>query len=123
MGHPPPEGEGWLKWRRCACWHAAGLRRAPHVACDADHQAELGDLLRDRHGVAADAAGEAALRAQGKLLERGVAAGLVDAPLERVGTLELAALGGDEPQHRDLALGVKAQRRKAGAAGLIVFRS
>src|SRR5262249_10743772 len=116
---PLPTGERWSKRLRTVLTQS---RRAPHVARDADDETELGDLLGDRHGLATDAAGEAALRAQGELLERGVAAGLVDAALERVGTLELAALGGDEPEHRDLALGQKAQRRKAAGARRIVFQ-
>src|SRR5215470_8018037 len=38
------------------------LSRAPHLARGLDHEAQLGDLACDVHGIAADAAGEAALR-------------------------------------------------------------
>ncbi len=49
-------------------------------------------------------AAEAALRAEGKLLERQVAARLVDPPIQEVGWLEVRPLGGDEPEHRHRSL-------------------
>src|ERR1700745_21749 len=41
-------------------------RRAPHLARGLDHEAELGEFALLVHGVAADAAGKSALRAQGE---------------------------------------------------------
>src|SRR5215468_10531175 len=105
----PLRGEGWSKWHRLTSFGCCRSRFAPHVARDADDEAQLGDLLFHTHGLAADAAGEAALRAQGKLLERRVAAGLVDAAFEVVGALERTALGGDEAEYGHFALGQEAQ--------------
>src|SRR5258708_13697488 len=68
-------------------------RRAPHLARGLDHEAELGEFSLLVHGVAADAAGKSALRAQGELLQRGVLAHLVDAMLELILRFELVALG------------------------------
>src|SRR5262249_38559841 len=77
-------------------------RRAPCLGRGVDPEMGLGDPVPDVHGVAADAAGEAALRAQAQLLDGRVAARLLDAPLERVLGLALRALGGDEAEHRHL---------------------
>src|SRR5215211_1915788 len=78
---------------------------APNVARGVGHEAKLGDLVLDRHGMAADPARKPALRAQRKLLDGGVAARLVDASLQLVLCFQLPALGRDEPQHRGLAAG------------------
>src|SRR5262249_60263578 len=65
-------------------------RRAPPLARGLDHEAQLGELALLVHGVAADAAGESALRAQCELLQRGMLAPLVDATLELVLRFEFA---------------------------------
>src|SRR5258707_14535601 len=97
------------------------LRVSPHLARGLDHQTELGDFARDIHGVAADAAGETALRAQCELLQRRMLRRLVDAALELVLGFELAALGGDQAEHGDLALGKEAQWFETAGAGAVVF--
>src|SRR4051794_28761105 len=99
----------------------ARLRVSPYLARGLDHQAELGDFARDIHGVAADTAGETALRTQCELLQRRMLRRFVDAALELVLGLELAALGGDQAEHRDLALGQKTQRLETAGARAVVF--
>src|SRR6476620_1297369 len=71
--------------------HNARLRVSPHLARGLDHQAELGDFARDIHGVAADAAGETALRTQRELLQRRMLRRFVDPALELVLGFEFAA--------------------------------
>src|SRR5215471_11324622 len=97
------------------------LRGPPHLARGLDDEAQLGDLARNVHGIAADAAGEAALRAQRQLLERRVLRRLVDASLELVFGLELAALGSDQSEHCHFALRKKTQRLEAAGAGAVIF--
>src|SRR3954468_19876982 len=99
----------------------ARLRVSPYLARGLDHQAELGDFPRDIHGVAADAAGETALRAQCELLQRRMLRCFVDPALELVLGFELAALGGDQAEDRDLALGEKTQRLETAGARAVVF--
>src|SRR4029079_8749749 len=94
---------------------------SPYLARGLDHQAELGDLARDIHGVAADAAGETALRTQRELLQRSMLRSFVDPALELVLGFELAALGGDQAEHRDRALGEKTQRLESAGARAVVF--
>src|SRR6516225_8731227 len=96
-------------------------RRAPHLARGLDHEAELGEFALLVHGVAADAAGESALRAQGELLQRGVLACLVDATLELVLRFELGALGRDQTEDGRLAPGQKTQRFKAAGARAVIL--
>src|SRR3954468_23675561 len=98
----------------------ARLRVSPYLARGLDHQAELGDFARDIHGVAADATGKTALRAQCELLQRRMLRCFVDPALELVLGFELAALGGDQAEHRDLALGEKAQRLEPAGARAVV---
>src|SRR6266700_1751544 len=95
--------------------------RAPHLARGLDHEAELGDLALLVHGVAANAAGKSALRAQCKLLQRGVLARRIDATLELVLRFELAALGRDQTEDGHLAPGQKTQRFKAACARAVIF--
>src|SRR6478672_11519417 len=99
----------------------ARLRASPYLVRGLDHQAELGDFPRDIHGVAADAAGETALRTQRELLQRRMLRRFVDPALELVLGFELAALGGDQAEDRDLALGEKAQRLEPAGARAVVF--
>src|SRR5262249_21368215 len=96
-------------------------RRAPHLARGLDHEAELGELALLVHGVAADAAGKSALRAQDKLLQRSVLARLVDATLELVLRFELGALGRDQTEDGRLAPGQKTQRFEAAGARAVIF--
>ena len=101
---------------------ACPLRLAPHLARCLGHEFQLRDLVADRHGVAADAGGEAALRRQSKLVERRVARRLFDAPFQLVLGFHLRTFGRDETKHGGLAFGQEAQRRKAAGARRIVFQ-
>src|SRR5215470_3433252 len=96
-------------------------RRAPHLARGLDHEAELGDLALLVHGVAANAAGKSALRAQCELLQRGVLARRINATLELVLRFELTALGCDQTEDGHLALGQKTQRFEAAGARAVIF--
>src|SRR5882672_11059209 len=60
----------------------------PHLAGHLGDEAELGDLVVERHVVALDRAGEAALRGEGELVEGDVSRRLVDAALQLVLVLE-----------------------------------
>src|SRR5215472_3629458 len=97
-------------------------RRAPHLARGLDHEAELGELAFLVHGVAADAAGKSALRAQCELLQRGVLARLVDATLELVLRFEPGALGRDQTEDGYLVPGQKTQRFKAAGARAVILK-
>src|SRR5262249_4021549 len=93
-------------------------RRAPHLARGLDHGAQLVEFALLVHGVAADAAGKSELRAQCKLLQRGVLARLVDATLELVLRFELAALGRNQTETATLPLGRKRSGSKPPARAL-----
>src|SRR5207248_10794211 len=82
---------------------------------------ELAPLIVLAQEIANDVGGEAALRANGELVERDELRRLVDAPLERIDALELRYFRADEPEHHHLALGYKPQRRKTARARTVVF--
>src|SRR5262249_32198782 len=119
----------WRAWcaLRPAPSAAAGCRRdrremaicfasSPYLSGDFHDHPELCPLLLLGKDIAFLAGGEAALRRQAKLVERHEFGGLVDPPLDLVLALELAALGGDEAEHDELALGHEAQRLEAAGA-------
>ena len=87
--------------------HAAVLERAGTGA------------LLDRQRVAVDRRGEAALGREAELVEVDELRGLLDPAFEEVLGLELAALGGDQAEHDDLALGHEAQRLEAAGACVV----
>src|SRR5262245_59267016 len=93
---------------------------APNFVRSLYHELQLSHLVIGRHGLAADATGEAALGAHRQLLEGGEAGGLVDAALEVVLGFEPGALGGDEAEHSGLAPGKKPQRLEAAGAWAVV---
>src|SRR5688572_23015938 len=96
---------------------------APDLFGDLDHLTHLRPLLLLGEDVAFLGRGEAALRAERELLERGVLRGLVDAALDQVFRLERAALRGDHADHDDLlALGQEAQRLETAGAVAVVFQ-
>src|SRR5262249_57442079 len=80
------------RWRK----YSARPQSAPDLARRVDHEPQLGDLLGERHGVAADAAREAALRAERELLDGCEPARLLDAALELVLALDPAPLARHE---------------------------
>src|SRR5918998_2271273 len=94
----------------------------PDLLGGLDDERQLGDLLVAGQRVALHGRGEAALRGQGQLLQRHVAGGLVDAPLEVVPALQLRALGGDQAQDDALARRHEAQRLESPGAGVVVLQ-
>src|SRR4051795_1697749 len=99
---------------------AASRRRPRSVAPDLrrrlDDQAQLRPLLLLGDRVALDRRGEPALRREAELVEIDVLRRLLDAALELVLRLELAALRRDQPEHDDLALRHEAQRLESARA-------
>src|SRR5581483_8387780 len=88
----------------------------PDLVCDVDDETELCDLLVDRESIAFHGRREAALGRQAELIDVDVLSRLLDAALDRILLLELAALGRDETEHDLLALGKKAQRSEPARA-------
>src|SRR5262245_8857787 len=95
-------------------------RSAPHLLRNLDDPRQLGPLLLGGEDVAFLGRGETALRREAELIERRIFARFLDPALDRTLVLELAGLGGDEPEHHDLvAFGKRAQRLKpAGTLGV-----
>src|SRR4051812_21799220 len=89
-------------------------RLAPDLLRGLDDQAELRPLLVLRQLVALDRRGEAALRGQAELLERRVLRRLLDATLQLVLRLELAALRRHEAEH-DLLLALRQEAERLEA--------
>ena len=89
---------------------------APDLARRLDDQAQLRLLLAEREVVAVHGRREAALRREAELVDVGELARLLDAALERVLALQLAALGRHEPEHDELAGRQEAQRLEAARA-------
>src|SRR5579871_2008426 len=119
---PTGRGAAMIARRRSETFRSRpSLRRSPRLARRIDDEPEFGDLVLDRHGVAADAAGKSALRRQRQLIERHVTAGLVDAALERVLAFERGVLGRDQTEHRHLAFRQEAQRRKVAGPRRVIF--
>ena len=97
-------------------------RSAPDVVGDVDDLADLRPLLVLGEHVALLGRGEPALRAQRELIEGSEGGCLVDALLDGVDVLELAALGRDESEHDGLvALGQEPQRLEAAGALAVVL--
>src|SRR5215469_14210715 len=95
----------------------------PYFARGLDDEVQLGDLLVPGQCVAVDGRGEAALRAEAKLLERHVFRRLVDTALQRVLAFERGALAGDEAEnHPLLPTRHEAQRFEPAGAGVVVFQ-
>src|SRR5580692_3886424 len=86
---------------------------APDFFGDFDYQAKLVPLLLLGEVVALAGGGEAALGGQAELVDVGVPGGFLDAALDEVLGLQVAALAGDDPEHDPLALGQVAQRLEA----------
>src|SRR5262249_39830826 len=104
----------------CRSSASSRSRSVPHRARGLEDHLELAPLDVLAYRCRSHAA-EAALRAERKLLERQIAARLVDPAAQQILRLDLRALGGDEAEHRDLALGDVAQRLEAAGAVAVVF--
>src|SRR6185312_557608 len=83
-------------------------RLAPYLLGDLDDQLQLAPLVLLGEDVALDGRGEAALAREAELLERRVARRLLDAALEVVLRLELAALRRHQAEH-DLLVALRQQ--------------
>src|SRR5712691_2857727 len=87
---------------------------SPYPGGDVDDHRELRPFLVLGQHVALLGRGEAALRAQGELVDIDVLGGLVDAAPDGVLSLECTAFRRDEADHHDLvSLGQEAQRLEA----------
>src|SRR5215510_10663102 len=104
-------------------WRIVGLtpRLAPHLLCQRDDHFKLRPLLVFRQNIAFLARGEAALRAQGQLVDIDIARGLVDTSLDVIPRFQLAALGRHQAEHHRLDLGHEAQRLEPAGALSVVF--
>src|SRR4051794_25930294 len=71
----------------------------PHRVRDLDNPPQFGALILDRQRVAANAAGEAALRADTQPIESNVSGGFVDTTFEVVDRFKRRHLRTDETQH------------------------
>src|SRR6202022_745534 len=93
----------------------------PDLLGDLDYHAELRPLLAFRQCIAFLGRREAALRAQGELLDVDEFRRLLDPPLDRRLALELAGLRGHQPEDYRLAFGHEAQGLEAAGAIAVVF--
>ncbi len=108
--------------RRGARRAAALLGLAPDLARRLDDEAQLRGLLLHAQVVAVDGRREPALRREAELVDVGEPRGLLDPSLELVLALELAALGGHETEHDELARRQEAQRLEAARALVVVLQ-
>src|SRR5215211_7700471 len=97
-------------------------RSPPDLSGGLDDQTEFGHLFLVAERVALNGRGEATLGRQTELLDGDVAAGLLDAALELVLVLELAALGGDQAEHDQLPLGDEPQRLESARPLVVVLQ-
>src|SRR5499427_10424993 len=86
---------------------------APDLLRGLNDQPELVPLLLLAEVVALLGGGEAALRGQAQLVDVHEPRGVLDPPLQLVLALQIAALGGDQPEHDPLAPRHEPQRLEA----------
>src|SRR5256886_6574162 len=101
--------------------YAALVDSAPDLGGGLDDEGELGHLLVVAQRVSLHRGREAALRGQAELVQRHVLGRLVDAALQGVLGLQLAAFRGDQAEHDVLARRHEPQRGEAAGAGVVVF--
>src|SRR5215217_4932813 len=94
----------------------------PDLPGGLDDQTEFGHLFLVAEHVALNGRGEATLGRQTQLLDGHEAASLLDAALELVLVLELAAFGGDQTEHDQLPLGDEPQRLEPARALVVVLQ-
>src|SRR5262249_57684565 len=94
---------------------------SPHLIRHLHDPPQLRPLLVLGQDIAFLARGEAALRREAELLERDEFRRLVDAALDRVLGFERPALGGNEAEHHQLALGHESQRLEAPPPPAVLF--
>src|SRR5206468_10476421 len=98
---------------------AARSDLGPDLRRNLDDQTQLGPLLLLRQGVALDRRRESALRGEAELVDRRVLRRNLDAALELVLRLELAALRRYEAEH-DLLLALRQEAERLESAGALV---
>src|SRR6185369_13645422 len=108
--------------QRSAFYTAMGASLLPDRARGIDHELELGALVRFAQWIAGGAAGEAALRADGKPIKIDMPRRLVDTAPQRVQAFELRGLAADKAEHHALALGHKGERREIARPRRVVFQ-
>src|SRR6185437_5842795 len=94
---------------------------APDLFGRFNHKFQLRHLVGNAYIVAFNRAREAALRAEGELIERTIFRRLLDPALQRVFGLERRELGGDEAEDDSLALRHETQRREIAGALVVIF--
>src|SRR6516162_9988984 len=102
-------------------WTRLVIGLPPHLVRNLDDAAQFRPLLVLGQQIALLGRGEAALAGNAELVERGVFRRRLDAALELVLAFELAALGGDDAEHDELAFRQHAQRLEAARARIVVF--
>src|SRR6185437_16440293 len=102
---------------RCFSSSMSGLPDGVRSRQDGLELAPLQILLQGRLAIAA----EAALRAERQLLQRQMAARLLDLAPQRLHRLDVGALGGDETEDGDRAGPDIAQRRETAGAVAVIF--
>src|SRR5579859_2280674 len=95
--------------------------RAPDLLRGLDDQPELVPLLLRGDVVALLGGGEAALRRQAELVGVDEGSRVLDPPLQVVLALQLAALGGAQPEHDPLALRHEPKRLEAARPLVVPF--
>src|SRR5687767_14072837 len=93
----------------------------PYLPGYLDHALELALLVVLADQVADRVGAEAALRAEGELLERQILCRLVDSLPQEIRAFQFRHLGAHQSQHHDLSLGHEAQRREAAGARAVVL--
>src|SRR5262249_30582769 len=86
-----------------------------------DGQPQLRALVRLGERVAAGAAGEAALRANGEPLGGDIFRRFIDAPLQAIERFEHRHFAADQPEHDALSLRDEAQRCKVAGSRRVIF--
>jgi hypothetical protein len=81
------------------------LRAFPNRFGYGSDQLKFAPLLFFAQRITSSRRGEAALRAERKLLQRDVLRGLVDLPLYLVLRLQIAMFGGDQAEHDNFSFG------------------
>src|SRR5215472_10185736 len=110
-----------MRRRRNYLTYSALERLSPDRARRVDGQPQLRALLRLGERVAAGAAGEAALRANGEPLGGDILRRFLDAPLQAIDRFERRRFAADQPEHHALSLWDEAQRCKVPCSRRVIF--
>src|SRR5262245_24297586 len=105
----------------CGYWRMLHPLSPDRVRC-IHGQPELRALVRLGERVAAGAAGEAALRANGEPLRGDILRRFIDAPLQPVDRFEYWRFAADQPEHYALFLRDEAQRRKITCSRGVILK-